>query len=90
MNLFSPQREFKDFGTRILFDDACQLQLSDDTVVPFSNDNQVYKLAYTYPSTSSGVQHKSHVRTTGQIANIFTKPTIPAVFHNLREQLLGI
>ena len=90
VNLFSPQREFKDFGTRILFDDACQLQLSDDTVVPFSNDNQVYKLAYTYPSTSSGVQACSTKATSARLPNIFTRPTIPAVFHNLREQLLGI
>ena len=93
VNLFSPQREFKDFGTRILFDDVCQLKFSESTIVPFLNENQLFKLPYAYPSKSSGVPKYSsnylqpQDPKTGLHAS-WEHLIAPAVYHTLWEQLL--
>ena len=60
VNLFSPQRDFKDHGTRISFNDACCMTFVDNTVVPFSQEDQIFKMSYTYPSKSSGVLKTSN------------------------------
>ena len=90
VNLFSPQREYEDFGTSISYEDVCCLHFLDDTVVPFSDDNYVFKLPYTSPSTSSGVSsnfYQPQDPKTG-FHSCWEHMIAPAVYHTLWEQLL--
>ena len=59
MNIFSPQRDFKDHSTHTVFDGVCCLTFKDKTVIPFSTDGQIFQMSYMYPSESSGVLKSS-------------------------------
>ena len=89
VNLFSPQREFKDYGTSILFNDVCRITFKDGTVVQFTDDDNLFKIPYMHPSESSGVlstdvQNKPKTGFSSSWEHLIA----PAIYHTFWEQLL--
>lgn len=53
VNLFSPQRDWRDHKTKTTFEDTCKLQLDDGTVIPFEATGNMFKMYYYPPKTDA-------------------------------------
>ena len=75
--------------TIIFTDSTAAVMIADSNTSSKRMKHIATRLAFLREQITAKTAEMYHIRTNGQIADIFTKPTIPAVFHNLREQLLG-
>ena len=46
VNLYSPNKDWKEHGTRVEFEDRMKLTLSDGTIIPFEECNSSYRMYY--------------------------------------------
>ena len=75
--------------TIVFTDSTAAVMIADSNTSSKRMKHIATRLAFLREQITAKTAEMYHIRTNGQIADIFTKPTIPAVFHNLREQLLG-
>ena len=76
--------------TIIFTDSSAAVLIADSNTSSKRMKHIATRLAFLREQIKDKVAEMYHIRNSGQIADIFTKPTIPALFHTLREQLLGI
>ena len=55
VNLFSPASDFELHGTRVEFNDALTLTLSDGTTIPFRHEEGAYRVYYEIPELQAHV-----------------------------------
>ena len=75
--------------TIIFTDSTAAVMIADSNTSSKRMKHIATRLAFLREQIAAKTAEMYHIRTTGQVADIFTKALIPATFHNLRELLLG-
>ena len=80
----------KDSAPTITFcDNLGAVLLSDNNTSSKRLKHIATRIAFLREAIADGHLQLHHIRTTGQLADIFTKPLAPTLFHSLRQLAIG-